>query len=642
MDATDSHQRFSTTFETTQSNEKLALLDDIDRLRSQGISHFVQLPQLIVCGDQSSGKSSALEAISGIPFPIKDNICTRFATEVILRRAPSPSISVGIVPGPSRSKDERTRLLDFKYSLPKLEEFSNLVDRAKNFMGVIDGSSAFSTDVLRLEISGPDQPHLTIVDLPGLIHSENKLQTAKDIEVVQSMVHEYMSNRRSIILAVVSAKNDYANQIILKLARQIDKHGDRTMGIITKPDTLSAGSESETAFISLAKNMDISFRLGWHILRNRNFEERNTSLDERHQAEKRFFEQGAWREFPRDAVGVSALRDKLSDVLFDQIKAELPSLIKDIQKQIDGCQKVLSKLGPTRGTVDQQRLYLLQVSQDFQEISKAAVDGSYGHEFFGDPRSRDGVAKRLRAVVQNLNVQFAETVRLRGQLRRVVEENEGPLKPGTVTRTDFIGEIKDLLKTTRGRELPGTFNPLIVGDLFCEQSKPWESLARQHIKRTWDNARLFLDLLIAYLTDESIMDGLFQHVIDPLMEENFKLLSRKLEEILKPYQKGHPITYNHYYTETVQKVKEKRYRDETTQKLQRYLYSDGRQINKPSLLPEKSVSVTDSSIPMLVSSLTSKTEADMDRYACAEILDCMEAYYKVNLLELFGRVTLIK
>jgi len=64
------------------SDKKLALLNDIDKLRSYGISQYVNLPQLIVCGDQSSGKSSVLDAISGIPFPTKDNLCTRFATDM--------------------------------------------------------------------------------------------------------------------------------------------------------------------------------------------------------------------------------------------------------------------------------------------------------------------------------------------------------------------------------------------------------------------------------------------------------------------------------------------------------------------------------------------------------------------------------
>ena len=128
----DASQSFSRVLGIGQHEKKLALLNDIDRLRSQGISHYVHLPQLIVCGDQSSGKSSVLEAISGIPFPIKDNLCTRFATEVILRHASDAKVSVAIVPGPARSKDEQTRLAGFEHTLTELEDFPSLIDRAKD------------------------------------------------------------------------------------------------------------------------------------------------------------------------------------------------------------------------------------------------------------------------------------------------------------------------------------------------------------------------------------------------------------------------------------------------------------------------------------------------------------------------------
>jgi len=72
-------------FETTKlsalrSEEQLSLLDEIDKLRRSGISDHVSLPQIAVCGDQSNGKSSCLEAIPGIPFPRKDTLYTRFVT----------------------------------------------------------------------------------------------------------------------------------------------------------------------------------------------------------------------------------------------------------------------------------------------------------------------------------------------------------------------------------------------------------------------------------------------------------------------------------------------------------------------------------------------------------------------------------
>jgi hypothetical protein len=138
--------------EALRSKGECGLLDAIDTLRSQGIGHYVSLPQLIVCGDQSSGKSSVLEAISGIPFPTRDNLCTRFATEVILRRSSDTGVSVSIVPAETRNEDERRRLLAFHETITTVDDFPDLTDKAKEIMELEDMTNAFAEDV---EISGP-------------------------------------------------------------------------------------------------------------------------------------------------------------------------------------------------------------------------------------------------------------------------------------------------------------------------------------------------------------------------------------------------------------------------------------------------------------------------------------------------------
>jgi hypothetical protein len=95
-------------------SQQSELLDKIDELRAIGVGGLVELPQIIVCGNQSSGKSSVLEAISRVRFPAKSNVCTRFATEVVLRRSPRETIGVSIEPGSSRIKEEeRQKLRDF-------------------------------------------------------------------------------------------------------------------------------------------------------------------------------------------------------------------------------------------------------------------------------------------------------------------------------------------------------------------------------------------------------------------------------------------------------------------------------------------------------------------------------------------------
>jgi Dynamin family len=122
------------------------VLNIVDSLRQCGIDDIIPLPQLVVCGDQSSGKSSVLEAITEIPFPRKENLCTRFATEIVLRRSPKSSIATKIIP------EELTK---FKLSITNFDELPDLIDNATKAMGLGDISSgatlrAFTKDVRRL------------------------------------------------------------------------------------------------------------------------------------------------------------------------------------------------------------------------------------------------------------------------------------------------------------------------------------------------------------------------------------------------------------------------------------------------------------------------------------------------------------
>lgn len=111
----------------------------------------------------------------------------------------------------------------------------------------------------------------------------------------------------------------------------MDPHGRRTMGLITKLDTLFKDSESEKDFVKLALNDVTPLRLGWHVLRNRDFNTRNVTSTERDRIEEEFFSQGVWKTLPRSILGVAKLRERLSKVLLDHIKSELPALIREIQ-----------------------------------------------------------------------------------------------------------------------------------------------------------------------------------------------------------------------------------------------------------------------------------------------------------------------
>ncbi|EPE32892.1 P-loop containing nucleoside triphosphate hydrolase [Glarea lozoyensis ATCC 20868] len=208
-----------------QYQDQSELLDAIDELSRRGLRNYVSLPQIIVCGDQSSGKSSVLEAISHARFPTNGTLCTTFATELVVRRSPSNGALVCIIPGASRINNQEaiTKLQNFSGSSVKNEpgDLTFLIEEATQAMK--DASKAtgnpFFDDTLRIQLCKPDWPPITIVDLPGLIHAENQDQTQDDVKLVRDLVNRYMENPRSIILAIVSAENDAALQIVLRLRK---------------------------------------------------------------------------------------------------------------------------------------------------------------------------------------------------------------------------------------------------------------------------------------------------------------------------------------------------------------------------------------------------------------------------------------
>ena len=188
--------------------EAQALLDTIDGLRELQVGEIVKLPQIIVVGDQSAGKSSVLEAISRVRFPTKGDLCTRFATELVLRREPTTQIKVSINSAESGSSQPFYRTTFDKDALPEI------INDATVKMGILPGSKkGFSKDILRVDIADPDAYPVTLIDLPGFFHSTTADQTEDDKKIVRELAEHYMKQPKSIILAVVSANNNLATNL---------------------------------------------------------------------------------------------------------------------------------------------------------------------------------------------------------------------------------------------------------------------------------------------------------------------------------------------------------------------------------------------------------------------------------------------
>jgi hypothetical protein len=168
-------------------------------------------------------------------------------------------------------------------------------------------------------------------------------------------------------------------------------------------------------------------------------------------------------------------------------------------------------------------------------------------------------------------------VNLSNHYRRIYEPNDGQIPAKNqvgVTREEYLKHISQLLKRTRGRELPGTFNPMIVRDLFLEQCLPWEQLTRSYTDSIWGAAREFLILVVKFVTDEATSAALIEEIIIPACDSIKQEIDNKTRELLMPHQTGHPITYNHYFTETLQKIRAERQEGELAKTLKRFFGVD--------------------------------------------------------------------
>ena len=519
---------------TTQGlgDEQRGLLDLIDKLQFAQLDN-VKLPQIVVVGDQSAGKSSVLEALSGTPFPRDAGACTRFATEIRLRRAKETTLKVSIIADKTRPLAEQQRLQQYGGHVTGDYPFDTMMRDATELIAPKNIPGRFAArDILVVEKSGPDMPLLTLVDLPGLVRVANRDQSDADIQTIEDLSDRYMKSSRTIILAVVGGNNDYVQAPILKKARHFDPNGSRTIGVLTKPDmTERIGLEDK--FIELVTNKDQEnhFKLGWFVLLNPGPGDRWFTPEDRLQKEAEFFTRGKWAALPPQMWGVGALRQKLSTQLQRHIGKHVKSLRRQIQQSLERCEAQLKSMGSGKDTVEEMRLQMGELFTASNNLVTPAVNGNYknpfGEKFFARQSNPKGTpSQKLRARVREESDRFARRFRNHG---RKVTFNGNSAEGNTLPAAGVVGdpakkafaqnEVEPLLRQIRGNELPLDSNPRAPYILFQDYSRNWPLLAQEYKDNLGVICNEFLADVIDYVWPQRMRDPLRFHFLEIKMKE---------------------------------------------------------------------------------------------------------------------------
>lgn len=308
-------------------------------LRVSGNEESINLPNIVVIGSQSSGKSSVLESIVGHEFlPKGQNMVTRRPLELTLVHSPSESEDSVII----SQYDRNLKITDFK-------KVQNIL---KDLNMAVPEDEWISFDPIRVTIYSSKVPDLTLIDLPGYIQVTNKTQPAALRDKIRVLCDKYIKSN-NLILAVCAADVDLANSEALKASRKFDPKGNRTIGVITKLDLVDANYAA-----SLVANEDYPLTLGYigvvckglpdgHLPLG-NSQQASPSIlaritgKTRHQEDPRlafeaqYFEQNqqAYAEI-QDRLGLLALRRVLTSSLEDIMSRSLGSVVLKVAEDLE-------------------------------------------------------------------------------------------------------------------------------------------------------------------------------------------------------------------------------------------------------------------------------------------------------------------
>ncbi|GAA6090105.1 interferon-induced GTP-binding protein Mx3-like [Tachysurus ichikawai] len=305
-------------------------IDLIDSLRLIGIEEDLALPTIAVIGDQSSGKSSVLEALSGVALPRGSGIVTRCPLELKLRK-----IKCGVQWKAVISyKDESIEFNDPSEVEGFVKKAQN--DLAGDGVGICD-------ELITLEITAPDVCDLTLIDLPGIARVPVKGQPEDIGHQIKNLILKYIEKDQTINLVVVPCNVDIATTEALKMAQEVDPEGKRTLAILTKPDLIDKGTEKN--IMDIVRNQVIPLSKGYVIVKCRGQKQIDDkiSLTETTRVEREFFRRHEFFSclLYEEKATVQCLATKLTQDLVDHIKKSLPLISEEIKKQLWSLRKEL-------------------------------------------------------------------------------------------------------------------------------------------------------------------------------------------------------------------------------------------------------------------------------------------------------------
>lgn len=368
----------------------------------------LDLPVLAVIGSQSSGKSSILETLVGRDFlPRGTGIVTRRPLVLQLNNIDpnsplvynydnSSSTSLEQVNDEPDARTEKEMTLEdhlrknsnYKPEIKnewgeflhipgrRFYDFSEIRREIENETARIAGKEkGISRIPINLKIYSPHVLNLTLVDLPGITKVPIGEQPPDIERQIENLILEYVAKPNCIILAISPANVDLVNSESLKLAREIDPHGKRTIGVITKLDLMDQGTNA----LDILSGKLYPLKLGFVGVVNRSQQDiqQNKSVEEALNSEEQFFAKHPVYRTISTRCGTRYLAKLLNQVLMNHIRDKLPDIKARLNTLIGQTEQELATYGDDKVITKENRAGLvLQLMNKFATKFISSIDGT--------------------------------------------------------------------------------------------------------------------------------------------------------------------------------------------------------------------------------------------------------------------------
>ncbi|KAI0363545.1 hypothetical protein BV20DRAFT_1031177 [Pilatotrama ljubarskyi] len=479
------------------------LIEFVGQLRALGAHIDLELPRIVVIGNQSAGKSSLVEAISGISVPRDAGTCTRCPMECRLSHSPRWSCQVKIRYEYDENGDrcEEVKEVDFGIRLVDKTHVEPLLRRAQSaalnpdvpMEEFLDGRYAkraktknrlqFSKNVVCVELTGPDLVDLSFVDLPGIVQNAEP----EIVQLVEDMVNSYIQGN-SLILVTLPMSDDIENQKAARLAQIADPKGLRTIGVLTKPDTLTAGStKARTLWLDVLEGRRYPLLHGYYCTRQPDDDERARGVTgpAARDAEADFFKRTSpWAGLDaslQQRLGTTNLVKEISKLLTQIIRESLPTLLEQVATQLETCNAHLEMLPPAITT--EPSAFVLALVTRFAHGLAARVHGTPAQLVQRTRRIyetfKDAVRSSAPPFVPYENAEKAprnvsEYVWLETQAG---SRKRAAARMGEGRAVLYLEDVRKHIRTSVTRELPGNVPYAAKVSLIQAFQQGWEDTA---------------------------------------------------------------------------------------------------------------------------------------------------------------------